>query len=63
MPRSNLRRARDIIKPFCRDRDVRYTETSLLGSYAIVVRYLNKVGLGARDPFECPLVAGMRPRG
>jgi fatty acid desaturase len=63
MPRSNLRRARDIIKPFCRDRDVRYTETSLIGSYAIVVRYLNKVGLGARDPFECPLVASMRPRG
>lgn len=63
MPSSNLRRARDIIKPFCRDRGVRYTETSLLGSYAIVVRYLNKLGLGARDPFECPLVASMRPRG
>lgn len=63
MPSSNLRRARDIIKPFCHDRDVRYTETSLLGSYAIVVRYLNKVGLRAHDPFECPLVASMRPRG
>lgn len=63
MPRPNLRRARAIVKPFCRQRDVPYAESSLLGAYAIVVRYLNRVGLGARDPFECPVVANLRPRG
>lgn len=63
MPSANLRRAREIIKSFCHERGVRYTETTLLNSYRIVVRYLNDVGLGARDPFECPLVAQMRPRG
>jgi fatty acid desaturase len=63
MPRPNLRKARELIKPFCKQRDVPYTESSLLGAYAIVVRYLNRVGLSARDPFECPMVAGFRPRG
>lgn len=32
----------------------------LLRSYGIVIRYLNRVGLGARDPFACPLVAELR---
>lgn len=63
MPRPNLRRARDIVKPFCAQRAVPYAESSLLGAYAIVVRYLNRVGLSARDPFECPIVASYRPRG
>ncbi len=62
MPRPNLRRAQAIIKPFCIDNGVAYTETTLSTSYAIVVRYLNLVGLRAIDPFTCPLVASMRPR-
>ncbi len=62
MPRPNLRRAQAIIKPFCIDNGVSYTETTLRKSYAIVVRYLNMVGLRAGDPFTCPLVATMRPR-
>lgn len=63
MPVANLHRARAIVKPFCREQGVPYTETTLLKSYGIVVRYLNDVGLRARDPFECPLVAQLRPRG
>ncbi len=63
MPRPNLRRARDIVIPFCAEREVTYAETTLARSYGIVVRYLNRVGLGARDPFECPVVATLRPRG
>jgi fatty acid desaturase len=63
MPRGNLRKARAVIEPYCRQQGVPYTESSLLSAYVIVVRYLNRVGLGARDPFECPMVAGMRPRG
>jgi hypothetical protein len=29
-------------------------------SYGIVIRYLNKVGLAARDPFQCPLAMELR---
>jgi fatty acid desaturase len=61
MPRPHLSRARTIVREHCRSLDVPYTETSLWRSYAIVVRYLNEVGLAARDPFECPVVAQDRP--
>jgi len=63
MPRPALRRARQLVRPFCARHEVTYTETSLVRSYGIVVRHLNEVGLGARDPFECPLVTSWRPRG
>jgi fatty acid desaturase len=56
MPRPHLARAREIVREHCRTHDVPYTETSLLESYRIVVRYLNEVGLAARDPFDCPMV-------
>jgi fatty acid desaturase len=62
MPRPNLRRAQRIVKPFCIDNSVTYTETTLRKSYGIVIRYLNLVGLRAGDPFTCPLVAELRPR-
>jgi hypothetical protein len=39
---------------------VPYTQTTLLESYRIVIRYLNSVGLKNRDPFLCPLVADRR---
>ncbi|WP_372444282.1 hypothetical protein [Curtobacterium flaccumfaciens] len=45
---------------FCAEQNVPYTETTLLRSYAIVVRYLNEVGLAARDPFACPMVQQYR---
>jgi hypothetical protein len=35
---------------------VPYTRVSLFRSYAIVVAYINRVGLGDRDAFACPLV-------
>ncbi|MDQ1576553.1 MAG: hypothetical protein QOH55_1703 [Microbacteriaceae bacterium] len=57
MPRPHLRRAQPIIEAYCSEHDVLYTSTTLMHSYRIVVTYLNQVGLGARDPFECPLVA------
>jgi fatty acid desaturase len=63
MPRPNLRRAKAVVEPYCKEHGVSYSETSLWSAYRIVVRYLNKVGLGARDPFQCPLVASYRPRG
>ncbi|SDU21081.1 fatty acid desaturase family protein [Jiangella alkaliphila] len=60
MPRPNLRRAQPIVREFCERHGVAYTETSLVGSYRIVVQYLNDVGLKARDPFQCPLTAQYR---
>ncbi|RKS75524.1 fatty acid desaturase [Motilibacter peucedani] len=57
MPRRHLRLAQPIVRRFCAEHGVAYTQTSLLSSYGIVVRYLNAVGLRARDPFTCPLVA------
>jgi fatty acid desaturase len=56
MPRPHLRRAAPLIQAYCLEHQVSYTQTTLLRSYAIVYRYINRVGLGERDPFECPLV-------
>jgi len=56
MPRPHLRRAAPIISAYCREHGVPYTQTGLFASYAIVVRYINRVGLGERDVFTCPLV-------
>jgi fatty acid desaturase len=57
MPRPHLRAASKIIAPFCEARGVGYAATGLWQSYGIVIRYINRVGLGERDPFECPLLA------
>ena len=57
MARPHLARASKIVREFCAEHRVPYTETSLLRSYAIVIEYLNRVGLSARDPFECPVSA------
>ncbi|WHP18891.1 acyl-CoA desaturase [Cellulomonas sp. ES6] len=60
MPRPHLARARLLVREHCSRHGVPYTETSLLRSYAIVVQYLNRVGLAARDPFDCPIVRRYR---
>ncbi|GAC00556.1 putative fatty acid desaturase [Gordonia namibiensis NBRC 108229] len=56
MPRPNLAKVQPLVRAHCARHGVQYTETSLVGSYGIVIRYLNQVGLGDRDPFTCPLV-------
>ncbi len=60
MPRPHLAKAREIVREYCETMNVPYTETTLLRSYAIVIDYLNRVGLAARDPFECPITAEYR---
>lgn len=54
MPRPHLRRARELVRQHCAAHGIPYTETGLVRSYGIVIRYLNRVGLAARDPFDCP---------
>jgi fatty acid desaturase len=54
MPRPHLHRAAALVRAHCAEHRLPYTEATLLESYGIVVRYLNRVGLAARDPFDCP---------
>jgi fatty acid desaturase len=49
MPRPNLRRAQPVVRRFCEDRGVAYTQTSALASYREVLRHLDDVGSGLRD--------------
>jgi fatty acid desaturase len=44
MPRPNLRRAQPLVAAFCASRDVTYTQTSLLTSYAQALGHLAAVG-------------------
>ena len=55
MPRPNLKRVQPIVRAYCAQHEVSYTEVGIFASYRIVVDYLNHVGLRAREPFECPV--------
>ena len=44
MPRPNLRRAQHLVRSFCRERGIAYTETSLLTSYRLVLGHLDLAG-------------------
>ena len=57
MPRPHLRRAAPLIARYCQTHEVPYVQTGLWESYGIVLRYVNRAGLGERDPFECPMLA------
>ena len=48
MPRPNLRRSQDMIRSYCQQQDLPYCETSLVGSYAQALSYLNSVAKSAR---------------
>jgi fatty acid desaturase len=54
MPRPHLRRAGQIVREYCDAKGILYTQATLFESYGIVIKYLNRVGLAARDPFDCP---------
>lgn len=60
MARPELRRANALVLQVCHENGIAFTETGLLASYGIVVNYLNRVGLSAADPFDCPLVKRYR---
>jgi fatty acid desaturase len=44
MPRPNLSRSQALIEAFCKQRGVPYCQSSLAGSYAQALRYLNAIG-------------------
>jgi len=60
MARPNLRRARRIVRAYCAEHHIPYTETTLTSSYGTILRYLNQVGLAQRSTFACPLVQEYR---
>jgi fatty acid desaturase len=60
MPSINLRRTRPFVRAHCAELGIPYTETTFVGSYRIVLRYLHRVGLRHADPFDCPLADQFR---
>ena len=48
MPRANLRKAQALVRAHCATHAIPYTETSLFGSYAIVLRHLHALGAPLR---------------
>ena len=49
MPRPNLRLAQPMVKAFCRERGITYTEATLPGAYQVILAYLNRVGIRAAE--------------
>ncbi|HEY0247021.1 MAG TPA: acyl-CoA desaturase, partial [Gryllotalpicola sp.] len=56
MARPQLRRAAPLIEAFCLERDVPYTQTGVREAFRSVTNYIDEVGLGHQDPFECPMI-------
>ena len=55
MPRPHLRKANEIVKEYCLARNIEYSENNYLDAQAIVLAYLNKVGLVAGSKsWSCP---------
>lgn len=50
MPRANLRRARKLVRPFCTEHRIAYTEQSPWRAYRDVLHHLHAVGTGAIVP-------------
>jgi fatty acid desaturase len=48
MPRPNLRQAQPLVRAFCQEHDLSYSEASMFGSYAEAVRHLHTVGTPLR---------------
>jgi fatty acid desaturase len=54
MPRANLRHAQPLVRQFCLHRNLPYHQTSLVGSYAQVVRHLHAIGAPLRAAASAP---------
>jgi fatty acid desaturase len=50
MPRPNLRHAQPLVRAFCQEHDLPYTEATMFGSYAEALRHLHSVGAPLRPP-------------
>lgn len=57
MPRANLRHARKLVRAYCAEHHIAYTETTLLDSYTIALRYLHSLG----RPLRLARIAAAKP--
>jgi fatty acid desaturase len=48
LPRPNQRKVRALVRAHCAESGIHYTETTLFGSYAIVLRHLHALGAPLR---------------
>jgi fatty acid desaturase len=62
MARPHLKAASALVRQHCAEHMVPYTETSIVEAFGTVIAHLNRVGLAARQPFDCPMAAEYRPR-
>jgi fatty acid desaturase len=60
LPSANLRQARVMIRDYCLEKDLPYTERSLPVAMADVIRSVHRIGLKRADPFDCPAAAALR---
>ena len=60
MPRPALTEVQPLIKAYCQERDIQYTEVRFGSAYRSVISHLNTVGLRGRNTFTCPLAADLR---
>jgi fatty acid desaturase len=59
MPRPSLRHAQALVREFCAQRGIPYSQTSLLASYAEVLRHFHTTGRAAGpEPAADPAAAG-----
>jgi len=49
MPRPSLRRAQPLVRAYCEQHQISYTETSLLGSYTAALAHLHQLGAPLRE--------------
>jgi fatty acid desaturase len=50
MPRANLRRASELVRPFCHERRITYAERNLWQAYGDVLRHLRATGIRRATP-------------
>ncbi|HLS49464.1 MAG TPA: acyl-CoA desaturase, partial [Actinomycetaceae bacterium] len=60
MARPHLRRVAPLVREYCHDLGVRYTETTLPRSLRDVFHFLNRVGRRGLDVWACPLATTLR---
>jgi len=50
MPRPSLRKAQHLVRAYCQQHQILYTETGLIGSYVAALRHLHDLGAPLRNP-------------
>lgn len=57
MPRTQLHKANKLVKNYCAENNIPFTEMTMPSSFKVIIQYLNRVGLSNNvSPFNCPMV-------